>query len=237
MRRLTIIATVALLAACSSDSGSGTDNNGSAWDLDAGGDDASANAATNNGDPGNADPNATPNGSTNANAQPNATTNNTSTNNTNPPTNNSNPDMGNSGTGAEGSDCTLNSECSANLTCCPGFDGMGTCEADCFTGGLCGGNETECGDGFECCDLSGINAPDTCLEQCRGGNNGGGTPCDTNADCTGADEVCCPGLDGSGECSTDCFSGGICADDTECGDGEMCCDFNVGKVCLERCNF
>jgi hypothetical protein len=232
MRRLAVFATIVLVStACSEEPGSGSENNGTPWNLDAGRDGAVDDNSNANGST-NGTPNGDPNGSTNGDPS-NAGTNG-DPNNTNP--NNTTPDMGNGGADA-GTSCTLNSQCGAGLICCAGFDGMGACEAECFTGGLCGDDDGECADGEECCDFSEIGAPNTCLENCRGGNNNQGMPCDNNSECQEPDEVCCPGLDGMGTCTTDCFSGGLCENEMDCEGGQMCCDFNVTKVCLDQCSF
>lgn len=226
------------LAACSGDtSKEGAPNNG--WEL---GDDAGNNSATNNMS-GTTAPtnNATVAPTNNATVAPTNNATSTPTNNaTSAPTNNATSTPTNNttspgGTLPEGEACTVNSECVDGLRCCPGFDGSGTCSERCISGGLCGGDDAECSGNRECCDLSGINQPDTCLRTCPD-NSPPGMPCQNNNECA-ANEVCCLGLDGSGECTTECFTGGACAVDADCRNGQMCCDFNVTKVCLNQCSF
>lgn len=240
MKRITaVLIAIATLAACSGDSTKDQQNNG--WQL---GDDAGNNAsdasqtnAANNVMTSN-NTTSTPNNVT-SNTTTTMTTNNTTastngtSNNTTASTNNMT--MGN-GTAGAGDDCSLNSDCGSNLTCCQGRNGS-TCESRCFSGGLCGGNDAECATDEQCCDLSGINQPDACARRCPGGGNNMGMACQNNTECTGTDEVCCLGFDGSGQCTTQCFTGGACATDADCNNGQLCCDFSVAKVCLDQCNF
>ncbi len=242
MKRGILLLSIISLAACSSDSGRAAENNG--WQL---GDDAGNNASdsgTNNIAANNtvapttnnvAPPNngSTNNGSTNNGSANNTSTGTTSSNNATSSTNNTTPG---DGMGVVGDDCTLNSACGANLVCCPGFGGTATCEGRCFGGGLCGGSDAECAADETCCDLSGINQPDGCATRCPGGNGNPGTPCQNNNECQDP-EVCCLGFDGSGECTTQCFSGGACAVEADCRNGQLCCDLNFAMVCLDRCSF
>lgn len=239
-RYVSALAAIFMLGACSGDTGTGSSGstNGEPWEFaDAGADGANASQnstnVTPNGTPNNGTPNGTPN-----NGTPNGTFNNGTPNNSGQSNNAAPVDMGTGGADA-GTPCELNSSCADGLICCPGFDGAGTCEVNCLTGGLCGGDQTECGDNRECCDLSDIGGQPTCLSQCvDGGNNDQGAPCDTNPDCQDG-EVCCVGFDGNGQCGSpdDCFTGGACAQTEDCLNDQECCDFNVTKVCLDQCNF
>ncbi len=245
MRRVALL-TAALMFGCSGESGTaGEGNDGTAWEFDGGSADG-GDTEENNGAAG------ANNGSSPANNST-ASNNGVGANNgaadAGSPQNNGAVDAGSSqnnsaidagapaNNGLEGSPCMVNSECSSELICCQGFSGNATCEADCFTGGLCGGNDAECGRGEECCDL-GDAVPATCLDQCGGGGGGTGTACMVNTDCTDT-EVCCPGFDGSRSCQPQdsCLSGGTCEQDSDCRGMQSCCDINVAKVCLDRCRF
>ena len=214
-------------AACSGDTaGESNDNNG--WQL---GDDAGQNAGA---DAGANNTTAPPPNNTTA-PPPNNTTAPPPNNTTAPPPNNT---TGGNGMGVEGDDCSLNSDCGADLVCCPGFSGDATCQPQCFGGGLCGGNMGECAAGEVCCDLSGINQPDACTSEnlCPGSGPNPGQPCQNNTECTDP-EVCCLGFDGNGECTTDCLSGGACDTAADCRNGQDCCDLTVAKVCFDQCSF
>lgn len=246
--RTAIAALFLLLGACSGDSGSGApaDNNG--WQLNnetnGGTSGSETNGIANNG----AGTTGATNGGTTTSSNNGTGTNTGGTNGTsnNASTNNGTSTSGTTNTTPggglpDGSDCTVNSECSGDLTCCAGFDGQGTCQDQCFGGGLCGGDDAECPSEMECCDLSGIGAPDSCLDRCRGGGGGGGNmgmACMANSDCA-MGEVCCPGFDGNATCrlESDCLSGGVCEQDADCSNGQMCCDLSVTKVCLDQCSF
>lgn len=149
--------------------------------------------------------------------------------------------------GMEGDGCGNTPDCSDGLVCCASFNGQYTCtpEARCFSGGLCEMN-SDCPDQQECCDYSefGIQQK-TCRDQCPGNGGGGGggggmQGCMNNSECPGADEVCCPSFGGAAMCtpSSQCQTGGSCAVDTDCLNGQSCCDFfGQVSICFDQCSF
>jgi hypothetical protein len=63
---------------------------------------------------------------------------------------------------------------------------------------------------------------------------GPGDACDRNNECID-DLVCCPSRTGP-SCTDDCWGGGVCEDETDCGPDEGCCEFGGGtRFCSDRC--
>jgi len=150
------------------------------------------------------------------------------------------PDMGGS---MEGEGCGNSNECSSGLVCCADFSGQFSCTAEnsCFTGGICEVSD-DCPGMQECCDLSQLGVQqNVCRDRCRMMGGGGGMMgCMNNSECTGADEVCCPSFQGAAMCtpSSQCQTGGSCAADTDCLNGQSCCDFfGQAALCLDQCPF
>jgi len=127
--------------------------------------------------------------------------------------------------------CHAHSDCPhATQVCCivPGM-GSDVCveKAECPSGCY---NDSDCGEGNECCKLPDNPAMCTAKGQCVTGAacGDGQAACPEGQECCDmmGQKMCMP----AGQCM-----GGACAEDKDCTDGQKCCDLFGQKMCMPQC--
>ncbi len=128
------------------------------------------------------------------------------------------------GTGNEGSNCTLASQCASGI-CTGGKCAAPSCNPNCVNG-------TSCGSNGEC--VTGVCTNGKCEAQgCAPACNQGNT-CGANSDCTSG--ICTSGKCANPSCSPNCVNGATCGGNGDCATGVCTNGLCHAQGCAPSCN-